>query len=120
LLGARLTPTALWNLAPWSWLVDWFSNASEVLQNFDAWMIDSQVLCYAYIMEHTLSTYTYTHIGNHSFHDASVRAPQVTLVSETKTRQRATPYGFGLTWDGLSNLQKSILGALGLTRWRGR
>jgi len=41
---------------------------------------------------------------------------QVFFSHEKKTRVRASPYGFGLSLDGLSDKQWSILGALGLTK----
>lgn len=116
-LGARLTPDAVWNLIPWSWLVDWFANVGTLLQNVSNTIVDNQVLVYGYMMEHTVSSYTYTLVGPW-FNRAGTPGPMppsVTLVSETKRRIQATPYGFGLTYDGLSTMQKSILAALGIT-----
>lgn len=117
LVGARLTPDAVWNLAPWSWAVDWFSNVGDLSQNLDNWIVDNQVLVYGYMMEHTLSSYTYTYVGHSRFKSDPI-PPSVSMVSETKRRLKATPYGFGLTWEGLSPLQQSILVALGLSKWR--
>lgn len=118
LLGVRLTPTAVWNLTPWSWAIDWFTNAGDVLKNLDAWIIDNQVLVYGYIMEHTVSKYTYTYIPPTAFQSRDVYPPSVSFISEVKQRRKATPYGFGYQWEGLSLLQKAILTALGLTKWR--
>jgi hypothetical protein len=120
-LGVRLTPAAIWNLTPWSWAADWFSNASDYLENLDAWIIDGQVLRYGYMMEHTLDKYTYHFLpqeGRPYPHKLKVAAmpASLTVVTETKIRRGATPYGFGLTWDGLTAFQQSILGALGLSR----
>jgi hypothetical protein len=117
LLGASLTPDSVWNLAPWSWLVDWFTDTGDVLKNLDNWIIDNQVLAYGYIMEHTMSTNAYTFVGDTSLR-TSVPVPTVTFVNECKLRRKATPYGFGFTWDTLSHLQQAILVALGLSRWR--
>jgi len=33
LYGTGLTPETVWNLTPWSWAVDWFTNAGDVLSN---------------------------------------------------------------------------------------
>lgn len=118
LVGARLTPDAVWNLAPWSWAVDWFSNAGDLSQNLDNWIVDNQVLVYGYMMEHTLNMYRYTYVGPDRFHGGPALPPSVCMVTETKQRIKATPYGFGLTWNGLSPLQQSILVALGLSKWR--
>nr|QDH89755.1 MAG: hypothetical protein H1Bulk29181_000005 [Leviviridae sp.] len=118
LLGLDLTPDSVWNLAPWSWLVDWFSNAGSVIQNWSDWAIDNQVLLYGYMMEHSLSSYTYTYTGPTGFKTESPRPTDFTLVNETKQRQQATPYGFGASYEGLSSRQKSILAALGISKWK--
>lgn len=117
LLGAGLTPDDVWNLLPWSWLVDWFSNIGDVFKNLDAVILYNQVLVYGYVMEHTVSTYTYTLVGPYYLYNGAVGPvpPPISLVTETKRRLMASPYGFGLTYDGLSDMQKSILGALGVT-----
>jgi hypothetical protein len=114
-LGLSLTPDTLWNLAPWSWAVDWFFDVGNVLQNWTDWAIDNQVLVYGYMMEHSLSEYNYTFTGPTGFHSGGNPAG-VTMSIETKLRRQATPYGFGLSWDGFSNRQKAIIAALGISR----
>ncbi len=115
LLGTNVTPELLWNLAPWSWAADWFSNTGDVLSNLSDWSTYGLVLRYGYIMEHTISKSTYTWSGNSGLRGGVLPAP-VTLVNETKVRRRANPFGFGVSWDGLSPLQLAITAALGLTR----
>jgi len=119
-LGAGLTPDDVWNLLPWSWLVDWFVNIGDLGKNLDAKIVDLQVLMYGYMMEHTVSSYKYTLVGPYWLHNESIGPvpPSVEMVSETKRRIAAGPYGFGVTYDGLSAMQKSILAALGITRKR--
>jgi hypothetical protein len=116
-LGLRLTPDAVWNLAPWSWLIDWFSNAGDVLRNLSSWILDNQVLRYGYVMEHTISQYRYTFVGPTTFQSGSAVPVDVIATSESKIRRKATPYGFGVQYEGLSFLQKAILTALGISRW---
>jgi hypothetical protein len=77
--------------------------------------IDNQVLAYGYMMEHTIEKYTYHFVGPHKLKTKKDPDP-VTLVRESKIRRRATPYGFGITWDGFSSFQLSILAALGLSK----
>lgn len=116
LLGISLTPDSVWNLAPWSWAVDWFSNVGDVLTNWSNFAIDGQVLKYGYMMEHTISKYTYTFVGDTGFVTGNAYPIDVVLVSETKKRLKATPYGFGFSWDGFSPTQWAVTTALGLTR----
>jgi len=113
--GLTVTPESIWNLTPWSWAIDWFTNAGDVLRNFSAFQIDGQVLMYGYIMQHTVDKYHYTFYGNHQFR-GNHRPPPITLVTETKIRKQAQPYGFGISFDGLSTFQKSIIAALGLSK----
>jgi hypothetical protein len=69
---------------------------------------------YGYIMEHSIVRDTYT-LSATGFNQPQA-VPPATFVTETKLRRGANPFGFGLTWDGLSTFQKSILAALGITR----
>jgi hypothetical protein len=117
-VGLAPTPDTLWNLAPWSWAVDWFSNAGDVVSNVSSFSVDGTVLAYGYLMEHTIVRDTYTLTGVRDQADNEVRIAPLTLVTETKVRKRANPYGFGVQWEGLSAFQLSILTALGLTKGR--
>lgn len=116
LLGAEPSPETLWELTPWSWAVDWFSNAGDVISNLTAFKTDGQVLRYGYMMEHTIVKDTWTYEGCRLKGGGSVAIPPVTLVTETKLRRRANPYGFGVSWNGLSPFQSSIVAALGITK----
>jgi len=116
LVGADPSPETLWNLAPWSWAADWFSNAGNVIQNISSFQADGHVLAYGYIMEHSSVTDTYSLEGCHYTNGQPIEIPALTLTTEVKKRRRANPYGFGVSWDGLSSFQVSILAALGITR----
>lgn len=116
LLGLNLTPEVLWNLAPWSWAIDWFVNAGDVLHNISATIEDGLVMHYGYIMEHTVSRATYSLPDFKFMYNPEVEVPALSFVCETKVRREANPYGFGISWDGLSPVQLAILAALGITR----
>jgi len=118
LLGGNITPEVIWNLAPWSWAADWFGNFGDMLHVTSSLADDGLVMKYGYIMEHSIVRDTYTFVGPTGFKTQFVHPTPVILVSETKIRRRATPYGFGLNWSGFTNHQKSILAALGLSRIR--
>jgi hypothetical protein len=119
-LGLELTPTVLWEVAPWSWAVDWFTNAGDVISNFQSFVLDGMVMRYGYVMEHTITTDTYTLVGPTGLQSGGVVPDVVRMVSETKCRRRATPFGFGLTLSGLSIRQKAIAAAVGITHLFGR
>lgn len=116
-LGLSLTPDVVWNLAPWSWAVDWFVNAGDVISNMTDWAYYSLCLHYGYIMEHTSSIDTYTYVGASGHKRTSYLPSQIRLCSETKLRRRANPFGFGITWQGLNPYQLAIAAALGIKRW---
>jgi len=115
-LGLSLTPETAWNLTPWSWAVDWFSNVGDVLSNISDALTDSLVMGYGYLMEHTVQKRSYNFYGPTGCKTKGARPATVTFVIETKQRVQANPYGFGLTWKGLSPHQLSILSALGISR----
>ncbi len=115
-LGTRLTPETLWQLAPWSWLIDWFVDISAITGNAVAFSNDGLVLKYGYLMRQTTQRIV-CRSENVKFwspgYDGDVTSIR-TLVQQE--RVRATPYGFGVNMDGLNDYQWSILGALGLSR----
>lgn len=112
--GARFDPYLAYQLVPWSWLVDWFSNLGTVINNIVADAEDKLVADYAYVSAHKVrrrtTTVTGTFVTNGPF------STSVTEVWETKERLQAYPYGFGLTYPDLNPVQIAILAALGITR----
>jgi len=109
-----------WELTPWSWLFDWFSNAGDVIHNLNAFTQGGLTMPWGYVMSDT-TVYTEYSLDC-AYRDSGNNWRPVTLFSavnkRTRQRQRANPFGFGLTWDGLSSFQLSILAALGLSRGR--
>jgi hypothetical protein len=115
LYGATIDPEVLWNLTPWSWAADWIANTGDIMSNVSDAITDGLVMRYGYLMEHTIIKDTYTLAGFDI-----IGVPSNSLITsfstETKRRVRATPYGFGLTWEGFTPYQLSILAALGISR----
>lgn len=112
LFGASVNPALLWEAMPWSWLIDWATNVGDVLANLDNDLAENLTAKYAYLMGHT------SKVGRV---DSTMYLNPVSRLSwdfrlEEKVREEANPFGFGLTWDGLTSRQWSILGALGLDR----
>ncbi len=117
ILGIELTPDTLWNLAPWSWAVDWVSNSGDVVKNVSHFASNGLVMQYGYMMERTVHRITYTHVGPTGVLGID-SVPPVSFTTETKKRVPASPYGFGFDWSGISPFQSSILVSLGISRRR--
>jgi len=114
--GTSLSPEVIWNLAPWSWAVDWFGNLGDVIDNLSDWSIDGLVMKYGYVMEHTIKRVEWHIPGNGGLPSPYLFPSDVIAEIETKQRVVASPFGFGVSWDGLSPRQLAITAALGITR----
>ncbi len=114
LLGTRITPDVLWELTPWSWLVDWFSDIGTLLSINSKLQQDNLVLRYGYLTCKTVQrTYNSANFTDHTGRRHSLGTYYEASRLE---RIRATPYGFGLNLDGLTAQQWAILAALGFSR----
>lgn len=108
LVNTRITPSLLWELAPWSWLVDWGLKIGDALDTAERLADDRVHAQYAYGMSHTKVR------QHHTISSFSAAA-----MYERKERVRANPYGFKVGgYAGLNTWQQSILLALGLTKTR--
>jgi hypothetical protein len=116
LLGTRLTPAVLWELTPWSWMIDWFGNFTAVVQNADALTSDSLSLQYGYVMHHYQVRREFVTRGAVDFQADPIPIVRAYLTFDSKTRTRATPFGFGLNLSDLSPRQWAIVAALGGTK----
>lgn len=104
LLGLKLTPALVWELVPWSWLIDWFSNVGDVLQNLSNEVADNQVSRYAYAMIQTKREYTW-------FATDGYLSASVSKRFTTKVREAINPFGLAAGSE-LSDTQRAILAAL--------
>jgi len=83
------------------------------MHNVSALGQDGMVMRYGYIMCHTRKeVWDWGY-----FQDQEGLRMDHKFVEETKTRTPATPFGFGVAFDGLSGKQLAIVSALGLSRW---
>ncbi len=113
--GIGVVPTAIdiWNLIPWSWLIDWFVNFNNVITNVSFMGRDGLYLKRGYIMGTYRSKEVHSRTGTAYGHGFSTTG---TILSERKYRVKASPFGFGYTWKDFNPFQLSILGALGVNR----
>jgi hypothetical protein len=121
LLGSEITPETVWQLTPWTWLIDWFSSVGNVIHNAERLSSDSLVMRYGYIMHQTDASIEYRLLGLRGYEGIYPGSYFPTSISKTysitsKERHRASPYGFGVDMEALSPSRAAILGALGLTR----
>lgn len=117
LYGVVPDTETLWQLTPWSWLVDWFGNTRQTLSNMDAFRLYGLVMPWGYVMREVVSTVETTWEG--TYKQGTLTIPLVLkdkIVFRTRQRRQATPYGFGIDWTGFNGQQIAILAALGITR----
>lgn len=116
MFGGTISPSVLWEATPWSWLIDWFSNAGDVFANMSDGLAENLAAKYAYVMGTTEVTEVHSHHANGAT-SGGVHF-DTTYTWTSKTRLGADPFGFGLTVDDFSIRQWSILASLGLARSR--
>jgi len=123
--GIAMTPDILWELTPWSWAVDWFSNAGEVINNVTNFGLAGLVMRYGYMMVETIDTVTvttdscsvYHRIGTKKYDTVRCGPTSRGVSIVTKRRMPANPFGFSIGWEGLSPTQLAITAALGITKF---
>lgn len=115
--GLTSLPSVLWELMPWSWLIDWASNVGDLVSNLDN--IDGLVAADAYVMRTNYATksasVTQTYTGWGFFPTVTFSASNF-VRWETKSRSQASPFGFGMSDCDFSLRQWAILAALGIQR----
>lgn len=122
LVNPRITPATLWELAPWSWLVDWNLRIGDTIRANEMNANDLLVMHYGYAMETSIYTtdisWRATSAPSATFTYSGLPSKGAAFATTMyKRRLRANPYGFrtGGT-GGLTGSQTAILGALGLTK----
>jgi len=131
LFGALPTPELLWEVLPWSWLIDWFSNVGDVISNMSPNAVDNLVQNYHYTMKHVTTTTVLTstshqvgvdfrEYGTWYWPTLDVECRSA-LTEESKVRDgTGNPFGVNVTLSSLTLYQGSILAALGISRSRVR
>lgn len=118
LKGGGISPSVVWELTPWSWLADYYTNIGAVIENWEASRELHLAARYCYVMcseKYTkqIVTQTARTSSNGWSHNASA---SVSHGYELKARLWAGPYGLGFTSGSLNNSQIANLVALGLSR----
>jgi len=109
-LGLKLDMSTLWNLMPWSWIIDWFSNLGDILEG------NRNIIGASHgqvqLMEHSITT-----IQGKSNYPDGVITPFFGKL-ETKNRRRFSGSPIDVQLPFLTNRQITILGAIAVTRRR--
>lgn len=113
LFGASVTPRTIYQLTPWSWMLDWVTSSGDVVANMND-TLDNLTADYAYAMGHKTTKREYVVKGK--LKSGSPYQTSATSIEEVKQRTMASPYGFGILPGTLSLKQSAILAALGYTR----
>jgi hypothetical protein len=120
LYGLRPTPSVIYNAIPWSWLIDWFSNAGDIIENLEVGVADRLAADYMYMMRENwghVERFSTARIYRENGIIADITSTSQRLLS-VKTRVLGDPFGFNTSANNLTGMQLSILGALGLSRLR--
>jgi len=116
LYGARVNPSVIYRLTPWTWLIDWFANVGSIIEQLSLAANDAVVSKELYLMHRQEIVIDLQQVIN--FKDG-VRTLNFSRILDVKQRDHAvTPFGFGLQPNSLSGMQYAILAALGISRFR--
>ncbi len=117
LYGLRPGVDTMYQLTPWSWLVDYFTNLGDVVENINSFTQDGLVMPYAYIMSET-TVVTHSTLFFEMWKGSGWKPVTIsdTITRKIQRRVPAHPFGFGISDGSLTSKQMSILAALGLTR----
>ena len=128
LYGSDITPSAIYQVYPWTWLIDWFVNVGDILSNLSKNAVDNETLTNCYAM-YTETVYDVVEVSTHwdSIDASSLPGTCFILPAGTdslkhtisrvnKLRQQASPFGFGLKRGDFNAGQLAILAALAISR----
>lgn len=113
--GIRLNPSVLYKITPWTWLLDWFTNTGDVIDELTAAAADGLVSKNLFLM---CQRYEDIVLNQHLNFKNGPKTLTFRRMIRSKQREHGeTPFGFGLLPSDLSWKQWSILGALGITKF---
>lgn len=123
-LGLVNDPQMLWDLTPYSWLVDWFTTMGDSIANSNTYspLSGKYSVDYAYLTTQHSTVVTGDLLSripdNNGTRAHQMTSPRSVVNTVSRWRSRATPFGFGTQLGSLTASQYGILVALGLARSR--
>jgi len=102
-----------WELVPFSFVADYFTNLGDVFSNLDSFAEDGLVMPYGYIMQRKIFEADVRWNGP-IWAGSTTKNVELTAHVEVDVRQRraATPFGFGFSWSDITPRQVATLAAL--------
>lgn len=108
--GLQANPTTLYNIVPWTWLIDWFAGVGDAIQRYEDMLTDSVACEYFYLMRRIVDRLEYT------ITKQTCAGPlELKWFDGVETKRRAvgkSAFGFSGSPSGLTSRQQAILGAL--------
>lgn len=126
LYDLEIGPEQLWQILPWSWLADWFSNTGDVISNVMSAHDDQLVGQSAWVMRQasqsaymsaSFNLYQYTQTPEGSKTEYPAKSASCTCTVMSKGRAGASPFGFNLSLPDFDARKIAILSALGISRF---
>lgn len=115
IFGLRVTPSMIWAIMPWSWLVDYFVDVKSVVDFASSGVEDCLICDWCYIVKSQTEKYScssYVAVNVMPSGGAYLEAKR-TYELTYKTRIHGTYFGFRVKESDLNWRQQSILAALG-------
>lgn len=115
--GLHPSPSVVYNAIPWTWLIDWFFNVGNVIENLETGVADRLAASHFYVMREyreTATTEATMWFKRKSGEEFSVTS-QCSVIRKSCERNKGNPFGFTVP-NPLNGMQLSILGALGVSR----
>lgn len=130
LFGAIPTPSTVWELMPWSWLIDWFTNVGDVISNLSPNAVGGTPALLMSGIHRTVFQKTQHFVSTNVEDPVGVnvgkwKGGSYTFESNDLTFSKSrigsgNPYGLNLKIDSLSKSQLAVLAALGISRGKVR
>jgi hypothetical protein len=115
--GIGLDPASMWNLFPFSWMTDWFTNGEDSLRHLFIQSSEGATQEYGYVMCYTTKVITVEWRGMLSVGNTFVpRTITSTISYEIKQRERVSPFGVQYRNADFTPRQLAILAALGIAK----
>ncbi len=112
--GLEIDPELLWNLTPWSWLIDWFLPIGDYVSAVNNLVLGNTALPWAYVSTSYRVSDTYFRPGCRLIDGEG--PGKLEVVTHYQRRVSISPFGNAESWTALSAKQLSILAAIGITR----